>query len=327
MQKRLLVLNSYSLTERRAEEHVRVRCFFEGLAEGGYRRSYDVDVEMVDTNSMRELEERTREAARRPLDLIHAVGTPNAIVGAQFGGGAPVVYYGAHPEGVGEAACREAGVAGMVLTLPFTKSYKHFRLIRTLFPDVRQVFVPFYEDIVFCRPEMRSNHRRHRADNPGGSPWIRGDSPLIGFRGLAGLCDVIGVEYREFAYRDLDDLRMGLDHVGAGGTLIMPYNDSVYCSGAPQAIAEHTTRRGIPLFWNNNTEATRIGAVAALSSCFREAGLATGRVAARILDGAAPRDLPLLSSTKTYSSLNLGRARELGLDIAPQVVARFDEVL
>ena len=323
--KRILILNSYTLISRRAEDQIRIRAFFDGLAEGGYRRNHEVEVEVVDSNSLQELAERTEAATKRPLDLIHAVGTPNAIVAARNGRGVPVVYYGAHPEGAGEAACREAGVIGMVLTLPFTQDYKHFRFIRTLFPRVKRVFVPFYEDTVFCRPDMRANHRRHRS--VAGSPWLTENSPLVGYRGLAGLCYIIGVEYRELVYRDVDDLRSALLHVDRHEALIMPYNDSVYCEGAPAALGNFSKDQGIPLFWNNNTEATRIGAVAAVSGCFREAGVATGKIAAAVLDGASPHDIRLLRSSKTYSSLNLTRAREMDLHIAPDVIARFDEVI
>jgi len=218
----------------------------------------------------------------------------------------------------------------MVLTLPFTQSYKHFRFIRKLFPDLKQVWVPFYEGTVFCHPQMRSNHRRHRNGNNSSSPWISGTSPSVGYRSLADLCYIIGVDYQEFVYRDEEDLRWGLEFVARGSScsnILMPYNDSVYCAGAPSTVARFADESGVPLFWNNNTEATRIGAVAAISGCFREAGIATGKMTASILDGVKPRSVQLLTSTKTYGSLNLARARSLGLEPTAQVVAQFDEVI
>jgi len=321
-----LVLNSYSLTGRHPNEHDRIRAFVDGLADGGYRAGHDVELEVVDSNDLAELEAQTREAVKRPTDVIHAVGTPNAIVAAHCGGGVPVVYYGAHPEGAGEAACRQAGVTGMVLTLPFTQNYKRFRFLRRLFPDVTRVWVPFYEGTVFCHEEMKASHRRHRT---GGArtPWIPGGSPLVGYRSLASLCYIIGVEYRELVYQDLDDLVRGIERIDPEGALIMPYNDSVYLAGAPMALTTLAMARGIPLLWNNNTEATRIGAVAAFAGCFREAGFATGRMAASIMDGTPPDQIGRLTSTRTFSSLNLERARQLGLRPTPEVIARFDEVI
>jgi ABC-type uncharacterized transport system substrate-binding protein len=325
MRKRVLVLNAYTLSPRRAEDLVRIRAFLEGLEQGGYQRGKDVDVDIVDSNNLGEMENLTREAVRQPVDLIHAVGTPNALVAISCGGGIPVVYYGAHPEGAGEAACREAGAIG-VLTLPFTQSYKRFRLIRALFPGVKQVWAPFYENTVFCQANMKSNHRLHRTRTCK-TPWLDGTSSHIGHPGLAGLCYIIGLEYREFVYHSCDDLLWGLEFVDRTNGLIMPYNDSIYCEGAPAALMRFSVERGIPVFWNNNTEATRIGAVAAISGCFRWAGIETGKIAAAILDGAAPRSFPWITSTKTFGSLNVTRARDLGLEPAPKVVAQFDEVI
>lgn len=327
MVKRVLVLNSYTLTSRCAEDQVRIRSFFDGLELGGYRAGDNAEVDIVDSNSLSELETQTRKATKRGLDVIHAVGTPNAIVAAECGDGVPVVYYGAHPEGAGEAACRRAGVSGMVLTLPFTQNYKHFRFIRKLFPELKRVWVPFYEGTVFCQPDMKSIHHVYRRS--GKSPWISGSDQLIGYRSLANLCYIIGVEYREFVYRDREDLLWGLARIdGSGGTdVLMPYNDSVYCEGAPAALVAFSVERKIPLFWNNNTEATQIGAVAAISGCFREAGVETGKITAAILNGANPRSVGLLTSSKTYSSLNITRARALGLEPPADVVACFDEVI
>jgi ABC-type uncharacterized transport system substrate-binding protein len=325
MGKRVLVLNAYTLTSRRAEDLVRFRAFLEGLEQCGYQRGRDVDVDILDSNRLCEMETLVREALREHVDLIHAVGTPNALLAVRCGAGVPVVYYGAHPEGAGEVACREAGAVGL-LTLPFTQNYKPFRLIRTLFPNVKQVWAPFYEDTVFCQPEMKSKHRLHRSRNEN-SPWLKGGSPEIGHRGLAGLCYIIGVEYREFVYRDCNDLLWGLEFVDRNSGLVMPYNDSIYCEAAPETLMRFTVEHGIPLFWNNNTEATRIGAVAAISACFRWAGIESGKIAAAILDGAAPRTFPWLTSTKTYKSLNLPRAQALGLAPPPNLINQFDEVL
>jgi ABC-type uncharacterized transport system substrate-binding protein len=324
--KRILVLNSYSLTSRPVENQIRFRAFLEGLEQGGYRWGENLEVDIVDSNSLGELETQTRKAIRRPLNLIHAVGTPNAIVAINCGGGTPVVYYGAHPEGAGELECRAPGVAGVVLTLPFTQDYKQFRFVRKLFPNVTTVWVPFYEKTVFCQPDMQAKHHSHRT-GLSNSPWVSGDSSLVGYRGLAGLCYVTGLEYRELVYQDRNDLLRGLKLLDQDGALLMPYNDSVYCAGAPTALVDFSATSDVPLFWNNNTEATRIGAVAAISGCFREAGVETGKMAAAILDGASPQSFQLLKSTKTYASLNLARAHALGLDPSPEVIAQFDEVI
>ncbi len=324
--KRVLILNSYSLTDRPAEHQVRVQSFLDGLTAYGYRQYDNLQVEIIDSNDLEQLESSAIEALGRSPDLIHAVGTPNAIIASRISDDLPIVYYGAHPEGAGEASCRKANIAGVVLTLPLATNYKTFRFLRTLLPQVRRVYVPFFEGTVFCQPAMKAKHVEFRSARSR-SPWVSGGSDYVGYRSLAGLCYVVGVDYRELVYRDLDDLRHSLTYVDPARSMIMPHNDSVYCRDAPQLLTQFALDAKIPLVWNNNPEATRIGALAAFAGCFRQAGLVAGRQAAAILRGATARDIGLCPSTEQHASINLDRARALGLSVADDLLGAFDEVI
>lgn len=327
--KKIIVLNSYTLGKEDPGNLVRIKSFLKGLEDAGFSRGRDIEVDIIDDNDIDRLESSLKERQHQKIDLIHAVGTQNTAIAARFSSSIPIVYYGAHPEGVGAEECGGLNICGMTLTLPFTSNYKRFRFLKKLLPDVGDVYVPFYENTVFCPAQMKQKYAEVRRSQKG-PLWQTADSPYVGFKTLAGLCYIVGVKYHEFLYRDSDELQRALEAIDnreIGRTMLMPYNDSVYCADAPGLLLRFAWERKIPLLWNNNPEATQRGAFAALSGCFKETGTICGSMAGRILLGEKPSQIGRRISTRSYASLNLGAGRHLGLEFPRDVCEVFDEIL
>ena len=69
------------------------------------------------------------------------------------------------------------------------------------------------------------------------------------------------------------------------------------------------------------------GGLASYSSIRAEGFVQVGVQAGRILNGANPGDLPIVSSTKFEFVINLKTARSLGIQVSPALIARADEVI
>jgi ABC-type uncharacterized transport system substrate-binding protein len=323
---RIVILNSYTLTDKEAAGMVRIKYFFKALEQEGYREGENIGVEFIDSNDLGEIQTKLGRIKQSDIRLIHAVGSPNAAIAAQYTEEIPVVYYGAHPDDVGREACQKKNCCGMELTLPFSAHYKNFRFIKRLIPGVKNIYVPFFEKTLFCPGPMKEKYETFR-ETVAQPAWQPHDSPFIGYRSLAGLCYIIGVNYFEFLYRGIDELAGALASIEPECSLIMPYNDSVYCKDAPAMLLETSLKKKIPLVWNNNPEAAQLGAVAAIAGCFKESGSVNGAMAGKILNGALPTDLGFQVSSRSYSSVNIATAAHFGIQLSQDVVDYFDEVL
>ena len=326
--RRIAVLNSYNLPPVFGRDTLRIRGFVERLAAAGLREGRDFELIVVDE----EERDAMAEAARRlavdvnagGVDLFYAIGTPNAVAAADATSEIPIVYFGAHPEGIADTTCAAPNVTGKIFALPFTGSYKNFRIVRTLLPRIRRVWVPFFEGTVFVRPEMRELHRR-AAERAGRRVWLSGrdgTESQIGFKTLAGLGYVVDLEYRELVYTDVAELDAALDEVDPRDGLVMPYNENFHCPGAVERLLE-AGRQGLPMIWNNNAQIATRGILAGIGADWTLLGRQSGDAAARILNGTPPAAIPRELHPNQVGWINLDAAERLGLAPSGDVLAYF----
>jgi putative ABC transport system substrate-binding protein len=110
---------------------------------------------------------------------------------------------------------------------------------------------------------------------------------------------------------------------GAGGLLIL---SSPLAGGNTKLFAELATQHRLPaitLF----TDFARDGGLMAYGPNILGFTRQQGVIAARVLRGAKPADLPIETPTKFQFSLNLNAAKLLGITVPASLLLRADEVI
>ena len=232
-------------------------------------------------------------------DVLVGVATPSAQALAAATRDLPIVFTAVtDPVGAKLVSSMDAPDANVTGLSDMSPVGQHLDLMMEVKPDLKAVGVVF---------------------NPGES---NAQSLVDLLKAEAAARDVAIVEAPAPTTADVQNAARSI--VGRVGFLYAPTDNTV--ASAITALIATGERAGVPVFGGSNTYIAD-GALIGLGFDYDQIGYQTADYVVKILQGAAPSDLPARVATGSDLIVNAGAAKTLGLTIPDAVLARATKVV
>jgi putative ABC transport system substrate-binding protein len=292
-----------ALTADDPESQSRLAAFAQGLQQLGWTIDQNVRVDYRwgggNTEALRKY---AAELVALAPDVILAHSSAAVVALLQASRTVPVVFtLVADPVGAGfvNSLARPGGNVTGVTNFEYAMSGKWLELLKEIAPNVRRVAV-LRESAIAAGPGQ--------------------------FGAIQALAPALGVEPRPIDVRDTGQIERDITAFSQGS------NNGLIVTGSPaasvhrQLIIGLAARHKLPAVYNSDFYVTSGGLLSYgpnFVDQFRRAAVYVDR----ILKGEKPGGLPVEEPTKYELVINLKTAKALGLDIAPQVLARVDKTI
>jgi putative tryptophan/tyrosine transport system substrate-binding protein len=282
---------------------LRTKAFLDGLGELGYLEGKSIAIEWRwAEDKVERLPELAAELVRLNVDVIVANGTPAIKAAKNATRTIPIVMaVVGDPVGTGLVAslARPGGnLTGLSLLAP-ELSGKRLELLKEVVPKLSRVAAMLNPTNPTYRAELQDTQDAARA---------------------------LAVQIQSIEVSDLNTLQDGFtalsrDHVGA----LLVLTDAIFYSIRGR-IVEYTAKRRLPaIYWGR--EFADDGGLMSYGPNTNELFRRSALYVDKILKGTKPADLPVEQPTKFEFVINLKTAKQIGLTIPPNVLARADKVI
>jgi putative ABC transport system substrate-binding protein len=275
----------------------------EGLRQLGYEEGKHFAMEIRDAKGdLKAVEAAARNLERDKVDLIYAVSTSVAMVIRGATADIPIVFcVGGDPVALGlvDSFAKPGGRLTGVHFLASDLTAKRLEILKDIVPKLRRV-VTFYD--------------------PG--------NPVA--REAAGLgreeAQRLRVDFVERHVGSVEELQAGLQALKPKEVdAFLLVADAMVFSQAQLIIDTERSKKLPTMFWEESSVVD--GGLVSYGVSYHEAGRLSAKYVRRILTGTRPQDLPVETVRKIDLVFNLRTAREIGLTIPANVLARADKVI
>jgi len=276
--------------------------FIEGLAEEGFTAD---NVEFIEQNAQADFstaQSIAQQFKSNNLDLILTIATPNAQAAANVIKHTPVLFTAVtDPVEAGSVNSMENPGGNLTGTTDMNPVAQQIELIKEFIPGITDLGVLY---------------------NPGEV------NSVVQVDIVKETTEAMGIKLHEATVSNSSEVSLAASALIGDVDAIYVPTDNIIVSALP-SVLNITNENNIPVFASENGQVGQ-GAIATLGIDYKLLGIQTGKMAAKILNGAATAEMPVESSDELKLYLNTKAAENLGLEIPTAVSERanviYDEI-
>lgn len=275
----------------------------DGLRELGFEEGRQYVLEIRDAKGdLKAAEAAARNLAREKVNLIYTLATPVTTVAKDATTDIPIVFcVGSDPVAAGlvQSFVRPGGRLTGVHYLVADLTAKRLEILKEILPKLSRV-VTFYD--------------------PGSR--VATEAAKLGREEAKRL----GLKFIERNVTSVEELRKALQALKAGEADAYFYTADAMVVSQAQLIIETAQTKGLATMFHDQSLVAK-GALASYGQNYHEIGRLSAKYVQRVLKGVDPRDLRIETVDNVELIINLKTAKQLGLTVPPDVLARANKVI
>jgi putative tryptophan/tyrosine transport system substrate-binding protein len=247
-------------------------------------------------------EEVARKFEQEKVNLIYTTSTNSTIAARRATAEIPIIFCaGTDPVVVGlvDSFANPGGRLTGVYSLTTDLTGKRLEILKEIVPKLRRV-VTFYDPRRTTTIESAKQAREAARQ--------------------------MGLQLVERHFASVEELRAGVRALKAGEVDAYLAMAEPMAINQSQLIIDTAKAKRLPTMHNFLSEVLK-GGLASYNVNLHEVGRVSAKYVQRILTGVKPKDLPVEGIDKIALAINLKTAKQIGLTIPPNVLARADKVI
>jgi putative ABC transport system substrate-binding protein len=273
-----------------------------GLSKLGYSEGKNIILEYRYAEGRNErLQELATEFVRDKVDVIVTTSTISAQAARQATKTIPIVLTSGNPlqPGLADSLAKPGGNVTGLTVLPTDLSGKRVELLKETFPKAHRV----------------------------ATLWSSGDVlSIIGFKHTQDAAKAFAMQLHSFELRNVEDIDKAFAETRKNRVDAVLVVISPFVTLHSKRIVELALKHRLPGMYPTR-QFVEEGGLTAYGPLISDLYYRAATYVDKILKGAKPADLPIEQPTKFEFVINLKTAKQIGLTIPPNVLARADKVI